>query len=167
MNSVLSATLIGKKALQVQQDARPEAEKSPAAKPMRSLHHAATQPASFSELPALTWLDAAYYPLCLLDPSMQNRRIIEGAFRSCGISSHVVFEANDLSAVVGAVKQDCGAAILPEAWLSQIGLPEGVLAARLVNPVLSPQIGWVIAEREPFSPLASAMMQYSHQFEGF
>ncbi|MCX8505801.1 MAG: hypothetical protein ORN98_04215 [Alphaproteobacteria bacterium] len=39
---------------------------------------------------------AAYCKLSQPTLSAQNRRIIEGAFRGCGISSHVVFEANDL-----------------------------------------------------------------------
>ncbi|MDI9348400.1 MAG: LysR family transcriptional regulator [Candidatus Symbiobacter sp.] len=107
---------------------------------------------------AIGWADAANYPLCLLDSSMQNRRIIDAAFRSCGVSPHVVFEADNLSALVGAVRQDCGATIVPRAWLSEIGRPDGILSASLVLPSLKHEIGWVIAEREPFSPLAAAMM---------
>ena len=36
----------------------------------------------------IRWVEAAELPLCLLTPTMQNRRIIDGIFRSVGCSPH-------------------------------------------------------------------------------
>ena len=41
---------------------------------------------ALASAPSVTWADAAKQPLCLLTPNMQNRRIIDRAFRTANAS---------------------------------------------------------------------------------
>jgi DNA-binding transcriptional LysR family regulator len=48
----------------------------------------------FAGLKSISWVQAATVPLCLLVPSMQNRRILDLIFRSAGAESRAVMETN-------------------------------------------------------------------------
>jgi DNA-binding transcriptional LysR family regulator len=50
----------------------------------------------FSRLESISWAKAATLPLCLLTPSMQNRRIIDTQFRAAGAQVNAVMETNSL-----------------------------------------------------------------------
>jgi DNA-binding transcriptional LysR family regulator len=54
--------------------------------------------------PAISWQGAAELPLCLLTPNMQNRRIIDAAFRQAGVSPRLVVETNSLFALYSHVR---------------------------------------------------------------
>ncbi len=53
----------------------------------------------FAEQASVTWAEAAQAPLCLLVPSMQNRRIIDGYFADHGLSVTPVVETDTVSAM--------------------------------------------------------------------
>ena len=46
--------------------------------------------------PSVTWADAAKQPLCLLTPNMQNRRIIDRAFRTANSTPTIRLETNSV-----------------------------------------------------------------------
>ena len=51
---------------------------------------------AYADREAITWAEAAEAPLCLLTPDMQNRRIIDGIFRSVGASPKPQVETNSI-----------------------------------------------------------------------
>ena len=51
---------------------------------------------SFADLDSISWAQAATLPLCLLTPSMQNRRIIDANFRAAGAEIRAAIETNSL-----------------------------------------------------------------------
>jgi DNA-binding transcriptional LysR family regulator len=101
----------------------------------------------------VTWREAASSPLCLLTPDMQNRRIVDGVFRSVGAKPVPAVETNSIYNLVSHVSAG-RSAIVPRQLLRFFGLPAGTRAIELVEPVARRTIGLVMSDREPPSPLA-------------
>jgi DNA-binding transcriptional LysR family regulator len=104
------------------------------------------------------WAEAAAIPLALLTPNMQNRRIVDAAFRRVQCEPQAEFEADALLALVAHVRAGQRASVLPQALLNVIGVPEGCRALPLVEPEVSHTVGLVVADREPTPPLAKAFL---------
>ena len=104
--------------------------------------------------PQVAWREAAEEPLCLLTPDMQNRRIIDGVFRSVGAKPVPAVETNSIFNLVSHVSAGQWSAIVPRQLLRFFGVPPGTRAIELVEPVARRTIGLVMSDREPPSPLA-------------
>jgi DNA-binding transcriptional LysR family regulator len=102
----------------------------------------------------LAWREAASMPLCLLTPDMQNRRIIDGVFRSVGAKPVPAVETNSIFNLVSHVSAGQWSAIVPRQLLRFFGVPEGTVAIELVEPIAQRTLGLVMSDREPPSPLA-------------
>ncbi|MBV8107768.1 MAG: LysR family transcriptional regulator [Hyphomicrobiales bacterium] len=102
----------------------------------------------------VTWSEAATAPLCLLTPDMQNRRIIDGVFRSVGAKPIPAMETNSIFNLVSHVSAGLWSAIVPRQLLRFFGVPKGTRAIELVEPTARRTIGLVMSDREPPSPLA-------------
>ena len=85
---------------------------------------------------------------------MQNRRIIDGVFRSVGAKPDPAVETNSIFNLVSHVAAGQWSAIVPRQLLRFFGLPHGTRAIDLVEPTTSRTIGLVMSDREPPSPLA-------------
>jgi DNA-binding transcriptional LysR family regulator len=108
----------------------------------------------FTGRPQVSWREAAEAPLCLLTPDMQNRRIIDGVFRSVGAKPVAAVETNSIFNLVSHVSAGQWSAIVPRQLLRFFGVPPGTQAIELVEPVAQRTIGLVMSDREPPSPLA-------------
>ena len=104
--------------------------------------------------PQVAWREAAEAPLCLLTPDMQNRRIIDGVFRSVGAKPVPAVETNSIFNLVSHVSAGQWSAIVPRQLLRFFGVPPGTRAIELVEPAARRTIGLVMSDREPPSPLA-------------
>jgi DNA-binding transcriptional LysR family regulator len=102
----------------------------------------------------VSWSEAARAPLCLLTPDMQNRRIIDGVFRSVGAKPVPAMETNSIFNLVSHVSAGLWSAIVPRHLLRFFGVPKGTRAIELVEPTARRTIGLVMSDREPPSPLA-------------
>jgi DNA-binding transcriptional LysR family regulator len=108
----------------------------------------------FADRTQVTWREAAVTPLCLLTPDMQNRRIIDGVFRSVGAKPVPAVETNSIFNLVSHVSAGQWSAIVPRQLLRFFGVPEGTRAIELTEPVAQRTIGLIMSDREPPSPLA-------------
>ncbi len=115
--------------------------------------------APVSEGTRITWRDAAKQDLCLLTPDMQNRRIIDAAFRAAGAEPNARVETNSITGLILHVQSGQWASVVPRHFLDAPGLPEGVRALDLVEPELSHVVGVVVADRDPLLPAAKAMLE--------
>jgi len=84
---------------------------------------------------------------------MQNRRILDGAFKSAGVSPAPEIETNSILNLFTNVQRGRLATILPDHFLDVLGEHSNVKALRLVKPVVSHKIGLLIADRDPASPV--------------
>jgi DNA-binding transcriptional LysR family regulator len=108
----------------------------------------------FARRDRVSWSEAAAVPLCLLTENMQNRRIIDGIFRSVGAKPSPSVETNSIFNLVSHVNAGPWSAIVPRQLLRFFGIPAGTCAIDLVDPVVTRTIGLVMSDREPPSPLA-------------
>ncbi len=90
--------------------------------------------ASFSGLKSISWLAASTLPLCLLTPTMQNRRIIDVLFREAGAEVQPVIETNSLVTLWSHIRFGQWATIVPLTFLLLLPTHTDVLALPLVSP---------------------------------
>lgn len=114
---------------------------------------------AFADQDRVTWSEAARARLCLLTPDMQNRRIIDGIFRSVGAKPTPSVETNSIFNLVTHVNSGDWSAIVPRHLLRFFGVPNGTRAIDLVEPAARRTIGLVVSDREPMSPLARNLFQ--------
>jgi DNA-binding transcriptional LysR family regulator len=108
---------------------------------------------------SMTWRDAAELPLVLLEPDMQNRRIIDAVFREAGAAPDVVAESNGFIAALAMAVAGMGATVLPEALVDALGPIGATRVVPLVEPELSKSISFVVSKREQHIPGVEALRQ--------
>jgi DNA-binding transcriptional LysR family regulator len=113
----------------------------------------------FAKRKALPWAEAATVPLCLLTPDMQNRRIINGIFRSVNRTPNPAIETNSVLTLCSHVRDGPWSSVMPHTFLHLFGVLAGMCAIPLIDPQPTHEIGLVIADREPAPPLARALME--------
>lgn len=114
--------------------------------------------AAMAQQDSVTWEAAAKLKLCLLTTDMQNRRIIDGIFRSVGQAPVPAMETNsifNLCAHAGLVGLS---SIVSRQLLEFFGIPPGTRALKLVQPEAQRTIGLIVAGRTPVTPLARNLM---------
>jgi DNA-binding transcriptional LysR family regulator len=104
------------------------------------------------------WAEAAALPLCLLDRSMQNRRILDGIFRAAGVEPVAPIETTSLLTACAHVHLGRWSTILPHTFRPLVASLPGVHVARMVQPAAEHSMGLVVADREPLPPLARALL---------
>ena len=112
-----------------------------------------------------TWRQAAELPLCLLTPNMQNRRIIDSVFKSLDCAPRPQLETNSVVNLCAHVRSGRLSSIVPKSLIQVLGMPSGAVALDLLEPEVSRQVGLVVPDREPLSPISLAL--FSMQFPGF
>ena len=106
----------------------------------------------------ISWREAAQAPLCLLTPDMQNRRILDGVFRSVGAIPRPAIETNSIFNLVAHAASGPWSAIVPRQLLQFFGTPATTRALELVEPTARRTVGLAIADRDPVGPLARNLM---------
>lgn len=105
----------------------------------------------------ISWQEAATLPLSLLEPKMQNRRIMDQTFSQIGAAPTVVAEASAVSICVSMACQGLAATVVPKVILDTLGPLQGTVAVPLVDPVLTKQICLVSASGERGLPTVEAL----------
>jgi DNA-binding transcriptional LysR family regulator len=106
----------------------------------------------------VTWAQAGALPLCLLERDLQNRRIIDGVLRRCGIEPMPMMETDSMAAVISYVHLGHCASIVPNSAVEAIDLTDDLRAIPLVEPELYHTIGLVVSERFPIQPAVAALI---------
>src|SRR6185436_12132863 len=83
---------------------------------------------------AVTWAVAGMEPLCLLTPDMQNRRIIDRAFRDANCAPVPKLETNSVINLCANVHLMGMVSIIPEYFLEVMGPISDVRAVPLTHP---------------------------------
>jgi len=106
----------------------------------------------------ITWAEAAELKLCLLTTDMQNRRIIDGIFRSVGAAPRPAIETNSIFNLCSHAGIQGVSSIVSIQLLEFFGVPIGTKALPLVEPAAQRTIGLIVADRQPFAPLARNLL---------
>jgi DNA-binding transcriptional LysR family regulator len=120
---------------------------------------------SFAGLKSIGWVQAATLRLCLLVPSMQNRRILDAIFRCAGAEPRAVLETNSLVTLWAHVRFGHWSTVVPHTFLLLLGRSADVISLPLVEPEATHQIGLVAANREPVAPLARELFAVAERLD--
>jgi DNA-binding transcriptional LysR family regulator len=115
----------------------------------------------FSGLRSVSWAKAATLPLCLLTPSMQNRRIIDAQFRAAGAEVNAVVETNSLVTLWMHLLFGQLSTVVPQTFLLLLDRKCGLISIPLVEPEAFHVLGLVAPDREPLAPLPRALLDFS------
>ncbi|GGB46444.1 LysR family transcriptional regulator [Roseibium aquae] len=107
---------------------------------------------------AISWADAAKLPMCLLTPDMQNRRIIDEAFRDAGALPDIRLESNSFNAILAMVRAYPFATILPRLQV-EAGLTGGLKVRDMGEQVTTRPIGLWIPKRVPERRVTGALLE--------
>ena len=118
-----------------------------------------------ADAPSVTWAEAALQPLCLLTPDMQNRRIIDRAFRDASTAPVPRLETNSVINLCASVRLMGLASIIPEYFLEVLGPISDVRAVPLIEPLVEHTVGIVAVYRDPVSPLLLATFESARAIE--
>jgi DNA-binding transcriptional LysR family regulator len=114
---------------------------------------------------SVTWAEAANQALCLLTPDMQNRRIIDRAFRAANTAPIPKIETNSVVNLCSSVHLMGLATVIPEHFLTVLGPMSDILTVPLTDPVVEHTIGLVAVDRDPVSPLVLAAFECARRLE--
>ena len=112
----------------------------------------------FSERKSVTWAEVSGLPLCLLTPDMQNRRIINRHLEEAGGIVQPTLESNSMTVLFAHIRTGRWASIMPMNLAESLGFKEPIRAIPIVEPNASHLVGLVAVEREPHTPLVSALL---------
>jgi DNA-binding transcriptional LysR family regulator len=115
----------------------------------------------FSGLRSVSWAKAATLPLCLLTPSMQNRRIIDAQFHAAGAEVNPVVETNSLVTLWTHLLFSQLSTVVPQTFLLLFEQKRGLISIPLVEPEAFHVLGLVAPDRELLAPLPRALLDFS------
>jgi DNA-binding transcriptional LysR family regulator len=92
---------------------------------------------------AISWADAARYPLCLLTPEMYNRTIVNEAFAQAGCSVTAVIETNSILTMALSVSAGQVCSIMPGALVAAFRGYRELEALPLASPQVRTPIGFM------------------------
>lgn len=113
----------------------------------------------FVDRSAVTWKEAASLRLCLLNPSMQNRRIIDSYFHASAAEPDPVLETNSVVALTSHLRTGEWSTVLPHTITYVLGKVPGLLILPLIEPEATHEIGLIVPDRDPVAPVASALIK--------
>lgn len=106
----------------------------------------------------VTWAEIGQVPLGLLTSDMQNRRIINRLLHSTGAGSPPVLESNSVIVLINHVQAGLLSCVLPEMLIRLLGPQPGLRTIPIVAPEETHMVGLILPERDPVSPLVSALI---------
>lgn len=112
----------------------------------------------FSDRGEVSWEEVAELPLCLLTPDMQNRRIINQHLAEAGARAQPTLESNSMILLFSHIRTGRWASIMPLNLAEVLGFSEPIRAIPIVEPDASHLVGMVAVEREPHTPMVSALL---------
>ena len=118
----------------------------------------------FAERDSISWREAAQLPLGLPTLDMQNRRIIDRAFRSADCRPEAALETNSVINLYSNVRLMGLASIMPAYIIGMFGRDPGILAIPLEDPKVEHSVGLVVPDRDPMGPLVRAFRETAATF---
>jgi DNA-binding transcriptional LysR family regulator len=122
-------------------------------------------PERFGKRKSVTWAEAAQLPLCLLTQSMQNRRILDGYFRTAGVEVQAVIETNSLVTLWSHVRFGSWSTIVPHTFLLLLGQQGQLSALPLIEPVGTHTLGLVASSRDPLTPMTRELLAFAQRVD--
>ncbi|MDH4982383.1 LysR family transcriptional regulator [Hyphomicrobium sp. D-2] len=121
--------------------------------------------AKWGKATKITWRHAAMENLCLLNETMQNRRVLNNLARSIGLKLTPTVTTNSFLSVCSHVCSGGWSSIIPHTFSYIFAGSEDLVLIDLIDPVHEQSIGIVTSDRDPLPPLARALLHCAAQLE--
>ncbi len=105
----------------------------------------------------IPWARVAEFPLSLLEPQMQNRRILDRIFSEQGLHPDVVAETSGFTASMVMAREGLAATVIPRVLVRALGDLKDTKVLPLVDPVVSKPICLATLTRDPELPTVGAL----------
>ncbi len=128
----------------------------------RSMFVASALPA-LGESGKVSWEEALSHPLCLLHQGMQNRRILDANLALRGTAIHPQATADSYVALLALVRTGIFATIMPDSYGGL--LPQWAQTAAFEEPAPTSDVGMVIPDRSPLTPMAAAALSLARRVQ--
>lgn len=113
---------------------------------------------AWASIDTMTWEEAAKLPLCLLDKSMHERRIVDEAFDRVGCKPEAILTVSDsILNLIFHVMYAGLVTVVPSHFARLPGGMVGTKAIELTDPEISRDVGLVWSPNEPTLPMARVM----------
>lgn len=119
---------------------------------------ATTRAAHLDGKRAITWHEAVEHDLCLLNETMQNRRVLNNLAASLGLELRPSVTTNSYLAICSHVTSGGWSSIIPHTFAYIFAGCKDLQLLDLVEPAHIQTIGVVTSDRDPLTPLARALM---------
>lgn len=106
----------------------------------------------------ISWREAAAYPLCLLHQGMQFRRILDARLAQMGLTATPRINADSNVSLLALVKSAEFATIVPDGYAQLFSGLDWAIFLPFDQPDELRRVGLVVVDREPLSPLVSAIL---------
>ncbi|MCK0207283.1 LysR family transcriptional regulator [Starkeya koreensis] len=106
----------------------------------------------------VTWKEIGQVPLCLLTPDMQNRRIVDKQLAESGHAVTPMLEANSTIALLSHVRTGKWASVVANTLADVFAFPSSIRSIPIEEPEVSHQMGLVVLDREPMTPIVTALL---------
>lgn len=106
-----------------------------------------------------TWKEAAKLPLCLLSPTMHERKLMDEAFEQAGCKPRPKLESNSILQLAFHVMSGDVATVVPQHFSRTNSVFHGTREILLNKPTVSQKIGLVYAKGTPILPMANAIVK--------
>lgn len=125
-----------------------------------------------AQRPCLTWTEVGQQPLCLLSSDMQNRRIVDRHLTAAGAASAPMVESNSIIVLVSHVQTGRWMSVVPAKLADHFVTRRELAAVPIVAdapeeapedapkdaPKPGQQVGLVVAQRDPHTPMLQALI---------
>ena len=112
----------------------------------------------------LTWQEAATLQLCLFSQEMQNRRIIDQAFRKAGVHPNIVQESNTIELLVPPIRSGGVVGIMPASALNARPVEPGLHIHSIIPERLC-LVSLVRLRRDIQPPLTAVVWQLAPRLD--
>lgn len=119
----------------------------------------------FADRDEIAWAELAEIEMCLLAPTMQNRRILDRNLAEAGASVQPSVEADAVSVLYAHVGTRRWSTVIAHAWLHMFGVPAGMRVIPMARPRRTHQVGLVLADRDPEPMLARALLEVVRELD--
>jgi DNA-binding transcriptional LysR family regulator len=117
-----------------------------------------------ASLKSVRWRDAAELPIGLPTSNMQNRRIIDHAFRMANTRPEPALETNSVINLYSNVKLMGLPSIMPEYIVDIFGTDPDLRALPLKDPEVAHSVGLITPDRDPVAPLVRVFREAAATF---
>jgi DNA-binding transcriptional LysR family regulator len=119
----------------------------------------------FADRDEIDWAELAEIEMCLLAPTMQNRRILDRNLAEAGVTVQPSVEADAVSVLYAHVGTRRWSTVIAHAWLHMFGVPPGMRVIPMARPRRAHQVGLVLADRDPEPMLARALLDVVRELD--